>query len=102
MDTRRTTGAVDLDALAAHAQRALEPVTPSAKFRARLRDGLRVAAHQREAPHLLVRPRAKTPWALLAGVALGSAAGLVAILLRARQGAHGAEQVAEAKSSKVA
>lgn len=84
----------DLNALATQTQRALTPVAPTPEFRARLRDGLRMAAYHREMHALLVRQRAETPWGLLVGAAaLGSAAGLLAILLRARQGAHAVEQV---------
>jgi hypothetical protein len=85
---------VDLDDITARTQRALTPVAPAPEFRARLRDGLRMAAYHREMHALLVRQRAETPWGLLVGAAaLGSAAGLVAILLRARQGARPGEQV---------
>ena len=84
----------DLDAITARTQRALTPVAPTPEFRARLRDGLRMAAYHREMRELLVREHTGTPWGLLVGAAaLGSAAGLLAILLRARQGAHPAEQV---------
>jgi len=73
--------------LAAQAKRALTPVTPSTQFRARLREGLRMAAYHRETRNLLVRQRTETPWGLLvSAAALGSAAGVVAILLRLRRG----------------
>ena len=91
-DSRRA--AADLDTITAQTQRALTPVAPTPEFRARLRDGLRMAAYHREMRELLVREHTGTPWGLLVGAAaLGSAAGLLAILLRARQGAHPAEQV---------
>ena len=58
---------------------AVKPVAPAPEFRARLRDGLRMAAYHREARNLLVQPRTETPWGLLVGAAaLGSAAGLLA------------------------
>jgi hypothetical protein len=86
----------DLAALfdvAARTKRALQPVTPTPEFRARLRDGLRMAAYHREMHELLVRQRAETPWGFLVGAAaLGSAAGLLAMLLRARQSARTEEQ----------
>ena len=83
----------DLDDITARTQRALTPITPTPEFRARLRDGLRMAAYHREMRELLVREHTGTPWGLLVGAAaLGSAAGLLAILLRARQGAPPAEQ----------
>ena len=85
---------VDPDGIAARTKRALTPVAPPPEFRARLRDGLRMAAYHREMHELLVRQPAETPWGLLVGAAaLGSAAGLLAILLRARQGTHPVEQV---------
>ncbi|MEW5720730.1 MAG: hypothetical protein AB1817_19045 [Chloroflexota bacterium] len=84
----------DLRDLAARLGRALKPVVPTPEFRARLRDGLRMAAYHREMRELLVRERTGAPWGLLVGAAaLGSAAGLLAILLRARQGARPAEPV---------
>jgi hypothetical protein len=86
--------AVDWLAIAHRTKRALKPVAPPSEFRARLRDGLRMAAYHREARDLIVQPRAATPWRLLVGAAaLGSAAGLLALVLRARQGAHLAEPV---------
>ena len=87
-------GAENLDDITARTQRALTPLTPTPEFRARLRDGLRMAAYHREMRELLVREHTGTPWGLLVGAAaLGSAAGLLAILLRARQGARPTEQV---------
>lgn len=80
------------DRLAAQAKRALTPVTPSAQFRARLREGLRLAASYRETRDLVVRQRAETAWGwLVSAAAIGSAAGLVAVLLRARHRAGPAE-----------
>jgi hypothetical protein len=80
--------------IAARTRRALAPVAPTPEFRARLRDGLQMAAYHREMHELLVRQPAETPWGLLVGAAaLGSAAGLLAMLLRARQSAHTEEQV---------
>ena len=80
--------------IAARTQRVLKPVTPAPEFRARLRDGLRMAAYHREMRELLVRQPAETSWGLLVGAAaLGSAAGLLAMLLRARQSARTEEQV---------
>jgi hypothetical protein len=86
--------AANLDDITARTKRALTPVAPTPEFRARLRDGLRMAAYHREMRELLVREHTGTPWGLLVGAAaLGSAAGLLAILLRARQGTHAVEQV---------
>jgi hypothetical protein len=85
---------IALDQFAAQTQRALPRVTPPPEFRARLREGLRTAAHHRAAHALAVapRPRARTPWVLLVGAALGSILGLAAILLRARRGVRPGEQ----------
>jgi hypothetical protein len=79
----------ELDEIAGRIQNALRPAKPDPEFRARLRDGLHMAASHREMNHLLVRQRTERPWGLLVGAAaLGSAAGLIAILLRGRQGSH--------------
>lgn len=87
-----TTDSAHWEHLATQAKRALTPVAPSAKFRARLREGLRMAASYRETRELLVHQRAETPWGLLvSAAALGSMAGMVAILLRARRGAPSAK-----------
>jgi hypothetical protein len=72
-------------ALAARLERALVPVAPAPEFRERLRYGLRMAAYHREVYQLLVQPRAEMPWSWLVGAAaLGSAAGLLTLLLRTR------------------
>ncbi|MCL4396213.1 MAG: hypothetical protein M1482_15660 [Chloroflexi bacterium] len=70
---------------AALARQVLVPVSPAPAFRARLHDGLVLAAHHQEAQRMLQRPRSEPPWGWLIGAAaLGSAAGLVAIALRSR------------------
>jgi hypothetical protein len=81
---RRDNAASLLD-VAKRAKRALYPVTPTPEFRARLHDGLRMAAHHHQAQVLLIRTRTQPRWGWLIGAAaLGSAAGL-AIMLRSRQ-----------------
>lgn len=96
----RSTEPAPLEQLASQTKRALSPVAPSERFRARLREGLRMAASHREAQALLVRQRAETPWGLLASAAaLGSAAGLVAILLRVRRSAPTTEEKVADKHS---
>ncbi len=67
--------------------RALKPVAPAPAFRARLREGLRLAARpQQTTPALAYAKRNEGPWGWLVGAAaLGSAAGLIAVMLRARQ-----------------
>lgn len=83
----------DLDAVAEQIKRVLAPVAPSPEFRARLRDGLRMAAYHREMRELLIKPPTEKSWGLLVGAAaLGSAAGLLAILIRARQSPSAAAQ----------
>jgi hypothetical protein len=83
--TRRDNTASLLD-VAKRAKRALCPVTPTPEFRVRLRDGLRMAAHHHQAQVLLIRSRSHPHWGWLIGAAaLGSAAGLAAIMLRSRQ-----------------
>lgn len=74
----------ELDALAARLARALPPVTPSAEFRVRLRDGLRMAAYHREMHQLFVRQHAEMPWRWLVGAAALGSAGLLTIFLRTR------------------
>ncbi len=93
--------------IAARTKRALTPVSPKPAFRAHLREGLMMAAHHQHAHNTLndraglraevadppadpAGPRGAAlsgaPWGwLLGAAALGSAAGLIAIALRARQ-----------------
>ena len=77
--------------LAARVKRALAPVFPSPAFRARLRDGLTLAAHHQETHRVLNAERDGSrrgawQWSWLIGAAaLGSAAGVIAVLLRRRQ-----------------
>ena len=88
--------------VAARVHRTLQPATATPAFRARLRDSLMIAAQRQSRermavasaapPQLLLPPRGQWGW-LIGAAALGSAAGLLAILLRARQGARPAEQV---------
>ena len=77
--------------LAARLKRALAPVLPSAAFRARLRDGLTLAAHHQATHRVLIAERDGSrrgawQWSWLIGAAaIGSAAGVIAVLLRRRQ-----------------
>lgn len=77
----------ELDALmrtARRTKRALAPVTIAPAFRARLRDGLTMAAQHKESQRVLMG-RHDPAWGWVIGAAaIGSAAGLIAIAWRAR------------------
>jgi hypothetical protein len=67
------------------AERTLMPIAPAPAFRARLRAGLMMAAHHQQVHHVLVAQRTESQWGwLLGAAALGSAAGLIAMVLHAR------------------
>jgi hypothetical protein len=80
--------------VAARVERTLRPVPPRPAFRARLRDGLEMAAHQQQAHRQLsgeLSEPSKAPhplrgsWGWLIGAAaLGSAAGVIAVVMRSR------------------
>lgn len=81
--------------VAARIQRALKPVAPASAFRARLRDGLLMAAHHRgglghrQTHRVLVERQSEPQWGwLLGAAALGSAAGLLAVVLHSRAQEH--------------
>ncbi len=80
-----------LTQIAARLKRALAPILPAAFFRARLRDGLTLAAHHQETHRTMVAARAgksRGAWQwgwLIGAAAIGSTAGLIAMILRARQ-----------------
>lgn len=85
--------------VAARAKHALKPVAPAPAFHARLRDGLLMAAHHQQAHRLLIAEQHAPQWGwLLGAAAVGSAAGLIAVMLRARQGQRQAEHVAPASA----
>ena len=80
---------VPLLGLAMRVQHALAPVQPDSAFRARLRDGLVMAAHSQQAQRILVARRADPQWGwLLGAAAIGSAAGLLALVWRSRAQEH--------------
>ena len=90
-ESTRLENVAPLQDVAEHLKRTLRPVTPAPEFRARLRAGLRMAAHHHHAQRLLISTRAQPHWGWLVGAAaVGSAAGLAAILLRSRQTHHAA------------
>lgn len=73
--------------VAARVKRTLKPVSPAPAFRARLHDGLMLAANHQQAHRILVARHEEPQWGwLLGAAALGSAAGLIALVLRARAG----------------
>ncbi len=88
----------DLAEVTARIERTLRPVQPAPVFRARLRDGLRMAAHHQEAHRLLAErtgapvefPQTiRGPWGWLIGAAaLGSAASVIAMVMRSRAQTH--------------
>ncbi len=86
-DARRDS--IDHDAalmdIAARFERALPPVQPAPAFRARLRDGLTMAAQHRQVHQMLTAKRTEPTWGWIIGAAaLGSAAGVIAVVLRSR------------------
>lgn len=109
-DALNARGAANADALASYAEqpaelaslmdaasrvkRTLRPVSPAPAFRARLHDSLTIAAHHQHAhrmlvdgdiePTMLPRPLHGSWGWLIGAAALGSAAGLVAVVLRSR------------------
>jgi hypothetical protein len=75
--------------VAARAKDALQPVPPTPAFRAHLHDGLTLAARHQQVHVLSVVKRSEPPWGLLIGAAaLGSAAGVLAVVLRSRAQTH--------------
>ncbi len=78
---------VPLLELAAQLKQVLTPVQAQPAFRARLHDGLMLAAHHQATHRMLVEQREEPPsqWGWLIGAAaIGSAAGLIAFVLRSR------------------
>ena len=88
---------------AARAQSVLAPVTMPAAFRARLHDGLTMAARHRESQKMILGRRDPAWGWVIGAAALGSAAGLIAIAWRARHphrsgdAARSASQAEDAK-----
>ncbi|MDE3088141.1 MAG: hypothetical protein KGJ80_01990 [Chloroflexota bacterium] len=92
-DSEENTEIPELTGVVVRAARTLRPLQPAPAFRARLRDNLMLAAHHQQAHRLLVLESraaktllpAKGNWGWVIGAAaLGSAAGLIAVLLRTR------------------
>ncbi len=71
--------------VAARVERALPAVQPAPAFRARLRDGLTMAAQHQQVHEMLTAKRTEPTWGWIIGAAaLGSAAGVIAVVLRSR------------------
>ena len=91
--------------VAARVHRTLQPATATPAFRARLRDSLMIAAQRQSRermavasaapPQLLLPPRGQWGW-LIGAAALGSAAGLIAVVLRSRTPTPQAQSTAAA------
>ena len=79
-----------LMSVAARVHRTLQPTPVAPAFRARLRDSLVIAAQRQSRERIAVSPNAPSQlprgqWGWLIGAAaLGSAAGLIAVVLRSR------------------
>ncbi len=84
----------EIDPMAWQVKQALTPALPTPAFRARLHTGLQLAAQHRHGQVMRVAPRNEAPWGgvLVSVAALGSIAGLIALLLRVRQGARSSAQ----------
>src|SRR5512142_2585888 len=71
--------------VAARVKRVLKPVKLEPVFRTRLRNGLVMAAHHQRAQRIFVEKHGEPQWGwLLGAAALGSAAGLIAVVWRSR------------------
>jgi hypothetical protein len=75
--------------IAERTQHALQPIPPPPVFRAQLHNGLRMAARLHQAHSPSTSRRGEPAWGWLIGAAaLGSAAGVIAIVLRSRAAPH--------------
>ena len=86
-DARASAESAELESLmrtAARAKQALTPLELPAAFRARLRDGLTMAARHSESQKIMLGRRDPAWGWVIGAAALGSAAGLIAIAWRAR------------------
>ncbi len=75
-----------LMAVAARLKQTLKPVEPAPAFRARLHDGLMLAAHHQQAQRIYVEKRGEPQWGWLLGAA--AAAGIIAVVWRSRTLVH--------------
>ncbi len=80
--------------VASRLKQTLKPVEPAPAFRARLHDGLMLAAHHQQAQRIYVEKRGEPQWGWLLGAA--AAAGIIAVVWRSRTQAHPAT-IAEAE-----
>src|SRR5512146_2914406 len=72
--------------VAARLKQTLKPIAPAPAFRARLHDGLMLAAHHQQAQRIYVEKRGEPQWGWLLGAA--AAAGIIAVVWRSRTQAH--------------
>jgi hypothetical protein len=72
--------------VAARVKQTLKPVTPAPAFRARLHDGLMLAAHHQQAQRIYIDKRGEPQWGWLLGAA--AAAGIIAVVWRSRTQPH--------------
>jgi hypothetical protein len=80
---------VPLLSVAARVKHTLTPVTPDPAFRKRLHNGLLMAAHHQAARKILIEKRGEPQWGwLLGAAAIGSAAGILAMVWRSRSQDH--------------
>lgn len=78
-----------LQGIADRVQRVLQPVPADRAFRARLRDSLTMAAQHQQAHRIMSVKRSEPGWGWLIGAAaIGSAAGVIAVMLRSRGQTH--------------
>ncbi len=88
---------VPLLEVAARVKRTLKPVKPAAAFRSRLHDGLIMVASHQQAHRILIARHDEPQWGwLLGAAAIGSAAGIIALVLRARAGRVQSPAIVEA------
>ena len=72
--------------VAERVKRTLKPVKPAPAFRARLHDGLMLAAHHQQAQQIYIARRGEPQWGWLLGAA--AAAGILAVVWRSRAQEH--------------
>ncbi len=72
--------------VAERVKRTLKPVQPEPAFRARLHDGLMLAAHHQQAQRIYIAKRGDPQWGWLLGAA--AAAGILAMVWRSRGQEH--------------
>lgn len=72
--------------VAERVKRTLKPIKPAPAFRARLHDGLMLAAHHQQAQQIYIAKQGQPQWGWLLGAA--AAAGILAVVWRSRTQEH--------------